>query len=63
MSSDLKGGGTKVVWLGERFPSRIRPALVPSEADFSWLALQTDEYSIPYIYRVFAVFACRSKGA
>ena len=36
MSSDLKGGGPKAVWPGEWFPSRIRPALVPSEADFSW---------------------------
>ena len=42
--------------------SDFRPALVPSEADFSWLALQTDEYPTPYIYRVFALFACRSKG-
>ena len=36
MSNDLKGGGSKRVCPGERFSSRIRPALVPSEADFSW---------------------------
>ena len=44
----LKVGVPKRVWPGERFSSRICPALVPSEADFSWLALQTDEYSIPH---------------